>query len=335
MSPDPDYQIVKSPVAIVGNINLDVKTSLIPASEGILADGETGVAEIYESIGGGGANTAVAATHLGACVHFAGCIGSDELGRRLEASLRGYGIVAHLSRKASVTGRSVSLNWSNGCRHFISSLPNNRLMTIEDIDIGGLIEAGCSMLLRSDVWFSEQMLADGNRVLLERARGAGMETYMDINWDPEWSLAANSSRVAERRAHLMKVLPLVNYAHGNERELGFFTGCNNIHDASRYLLDRGCSEVVIHRGVKGAASFNAAEGWAEVPAREVSSIVSSTGSGDVFCAAHMLLSGLETGKRLRVACAIAADHLSGTHVLIPSLDEPGIAFSGAKPVPAR
>ena len=49
------------PVAVIGNVNLDIRTSPIPASERLFADGETSVAEIYETLGGGAANLAVAA----------------------------------------------------------------------------------------------------------------------------------------------------------------------------------------------------------------------------------------------------------------------------------
>ena len=45
-------QISKSPIAVVGNINLDIKTSAIAATDGIMADGESSVGEIYESLGG-------------------------------------------------------------------------------------------------------------------------------------------------------------------------------------------------------------------------------------------------------------------------------------------
>ncbi len=68
------HAIAKSPIAIIGNINLDVKTSLIGAGNGILADGETGVDEIYESVGGGGANTAVAVTTNEHDYYYAGTV---------------------------------------------------------------------------------------------------------------------------------------------------------------------------------------------------------------------------------------------------------------------
>jgi ribokinase len=82
-----NFPVSKTPIAIVGNVNLDIKTSVIPAGQGILADGETSVAEIWESLDGGGANTAVAASRLGGVVHFFACVGSDGLGARIEAAL--------------------------------------------------------------------------------------------------------------------------------------------------------------------------------------------------------------------------------------------------------
>lgn len=309
-----------TPVAIVGNINLDIKTSLVPAHDSVLSDGETSIEEIYESLGGGAANTALAAAQLGGRVSFFGCVGDDDLGDRLEAALTFYGITAHLARKPTRTGRSIALHWDNGARHFLSSLPNNRSLTAADIDVDAMVEAGCRQLLRADVWFSEPMLAEGNYQLLCRARAAGIETYLDINWDPEWSIPGNDARIQERRRQLTSVLPFVSVAHGNQRELAFFTGRENIQDACRFLVDAGCTTVVIHRGAQGAASYSAAEGWIEVPAAPVPVIVNPTGCGDVFCAAHMLLHHLDTPQRLNACANIAADHLRGTRILIPRMD---------------
>src|SRR5271167_4300472 len=100
-----------APIAVVGNINLDVKTGPIPTDPRVLCDGETSVSEIYESIGGGGANTAVAAARMGGTVHFCGAIGDDALGERLRTFLAGCGVEPHLAVKRAATGRSIALNW--------------------------------------------------------------------------------------------------------------------------------------------------------------------------------------------------------------------------------
>ena len=76
------------PIAVVGNVNVDVKTGPISADPRLFSDGETSVGEIYETIGGGGANTAVAAGRMGGEVYFCGAIGTDDLGVRLSAAMR-------------------------------------------------------------------------------------------------------------------------------------------------------------------------------------------------------------------------------------------------------
>ena len=184
-----------------------------------------------------------------ACI-FSGASARTNWATGWRSILGGYGIAAHLARKETATGRSINLNWDNGCRHFISSVPNNRSLTGEDIDVEAMIAAGCRQLLRADVWFSESLLAEGNYALLGRARAAGIETYLDINWDPEWSVPGNGRRVRERRDQLTRILPYIDFAHGNERELAYFTGRNDLREACRFLLDHGCSNVVIHRGDK-------------------------------------------------------------------------------------
>ena len=57
-----------SSLCVVGNINRDVKLLGVPASQRLLKDGETSVANVIETVGGGGANSACAAAALGARV---------------------------------------------------------------------------------------------------------------------------------------------------------------------------------------------------------------------------------------------------------------------------
>ena len=212
------------PVAIVGNLNLDVRTSPIPSSAVVTRDGETSVTEIDESIGGGGANTAAAAALMGGEAHLCCAVGADALGARLCAFLEGLGVRMHAAVKPVATGRSIALTWETHHRHFVSSLPNTRLLREEDVDLEALIRAGCRHLYRADVWFGDLMLAEGNASLFRRARQAGMETSLDINWDPLWTPDGSGERARPRIAMLKAALSSVSFVHGNERELGLFTG---------------------------------------------------------------------------------------------------------------
>ena len=313
-------------IAIVGNVNIDIKTSVIAAGPAIMSDGETAVAEIHETIGGGGANTAVAAALMGGRVHFCGCIGNDDLGSRLVRYMTDRGIVPHVAVKPVATGRSIALTWDDHHRHFISSLPNNRSLTESDVNVDRLAGAGCRHLYRADVWFSAPMLFGGNTSLLDAARARGMETSLDLNWDPCWSDGRDASMVAVRINALRATLPSVSFVHGNERELMFFTGAATVQDAARDLVESGAGAVIIHRGRLGSAAFwNGV--WTEAPAASVSRIVSESGSGDVFTAAFLLHCGLPVPELLRVCGQAAADHLQGTPSYIPPLPDgaPSIA----------
>jgi sugar/nucleoside kinase (ribokinase family) len=69
-----------SRLCIVGSICRDVKTAPIDAAESLLRDGETPAEFILETVGGGGANSALFAAGLGAEARFAGKLGDDALG---------------------------------------------------------------------------------------------------------------------------------------------------------------------------------------------------------------------------------------------------------------
>ena len=312
----------KIPVAIVGNLNLDVRTSPIPSSVVLTGDGETSVTGIDESVGGGAANTAAAAALMGGEAHLCCAVGADELGTRLCRFLAGLGVSVHPAVKPVATGRSIALTWESHHRHFVSSLPNTRLLVEADIDLEALIRAGCRHLYRADVWFGDLMLAEGNTSLFRRARQAGMETSLDINWDPLWTTGGNHDRVGHRISLLKSALPSVSFVHGNERELALFTGAQSIQHSARLLREWGAGAVIVHSGAMGCAAATPA-GWFEVPAVPVTRIVSEAGTGDVFTAAFLLNPHLPMEARLRECAAAAARHLQGSPRYTPALDSGG------------
>lgn len=183
-------------LAIVGSICRDVKIAAIDAGPHLLEDGETPTAGIVETIGGGAANSALAAASLGAHVRLGGKVGDDPLGQRLERALVRRGVTSLLHRDPNLaTGSSVVLSYRNGRRHFVSCQPNNYSLALGDIDQEMLTDA--RHLLRADVWFSEPMLAGGNALLLQAARARGVATSLDINWDPYWGSADAATIAAQ------------------------------------------------------------------------------------------------------------------------------------------
>jgi 2-dehydro-3-deoxygluconokinase len=253
---------------------------------------------------------------MGGEVHLCCAVGRDELGRRLCSFLERHGVLVHPAWKPVATGRSIALTWETHQRHFLSSLPHARLLEESDIDVDGLSRAGCRHLYRADVWFADRMLPAGNASLFRRARDAGMETSLDVNWDPLWTDAAGTDAVRARIAELRSALPHVSFVHGNERELSLFAGAASAREAARLLLSWGAGAVIVHRGPQGCAAATGA-GWLDVPAVPVTKIVTETGTGDVFTAAFLLNAGHGLEARLRECAAAAARHLGGTTTYAP------------------
>ncbi|HTL57635.1 MAG TPA: carbohydrate kinase family protein [Candidatus Limnocylindrales bacterium] len=307
------------PVCVVGNVNRDIKLHGVPASRSILRDGETSVSNVQETIGGGGANSACAAAALGGSVRFVGKIGANALGERLRVAMEKHGVRTYLSRSPKCeTGTTVALGFETGQRHFLSCLPNNRSLAFEDLDLTAL--DSCEHLLRADVWFSESMLGEGNRRLLTEARRRGLATSLDINFDPCWS-SDSTMEIARRKHQLRQILPLVDIAHGNIRELCEFTNTTDLSKALAYLAEWGARAVVVHMGIEGAGFYTNGELLVEPPDLAQNPIL-STGTGDVLSMGMILLhrrTDLSIQEKLRLANRVVRQFMEGQLDLIPCL----------------
>ena len=306
-------------LAVVGAVCRDVKTAPLPAEERLFRDGETSVDGIGETIGGGAANSAAIAVGLGARVHLAGLVGDDPLAGRIERALGGAGVRCHLRRQAGlVTGTTVNLVFASGQRHFLSCHPNNAALAFEHLDLAVLTNA--RHLLRADVWFSPAMLFGGNERLLREARRRGLATSLDLNWDPQWGRAP-ADEIVRRKAAVRAILPLVDLAHGNARELGEFTDAPDLAAALDRLTAWGVGAVVVHLGAAGAGYY--ADGrLITAPAVPVRQRVAATGTGDVLSACLILLhhrDDLPMREKLGLANRIVAEFMEGRRPFLPAL----------------
>ena len=281
-----DLSFSSASLCVVGNLNRDIKTAPLRPDNCLFEDGENSVAWVTETIGGGGANSAAAAAALGARVSLVGKVGGDPLGRRLEEALRRHGVRPFLRKDPhSVTGTSIALSFTNGHRHFLSCLPNNESLRLEDLDLAGL--DGCGHLHRADVWFSEAMLYGGNRRLFERARQAGMAISINLNWDPKWGWATEEE-IGRRKEAIRQVLPLVNLAHGNIRELNEILG---VFRSFRYpRASRRMGRASGGRPPRRRGSRLLCRGTLTVAKPVLATqVVNTTGTGNVLSVCMMLL----------------------------------------------
>jgi sugar/nucleoside kinase (ribokinase family) len=313
-------------LCIVGSICRDVKTAPIQAGENLLRDGETPTDFIVETVGGGGANSALFAAGLGAETRFAGKLGDDALGARLRQALLDRGIATFIRHDPAVpTGSSLALTYSNGCRHFISHQPNNYTLDFSDIDLAML--DGGEHLLRADVWFSQPMLESGNARLLQAARDRGLATSLDLNWDPCWG-SGDDALIRSRKGSVRRILPLADVVHGNVNELNRFADSTDLPTTLRRLVDWGARAVVVHHGAQGAGYYCDAQLVVE-PSAPVRKHVNATGCGDLLSVCIMLLHRhveIPIAERLRLANRIVADFIEGNRAFLPGL----VAVSGRK-----
>ncbi len=307
------------PVCVVGNINRDIKLLGAPESPDLFRDGETAVAGVMETIGGGGANSACVAAALGARVRFVGKTGKDALSERLRQALEKHGVTPFLTYDAQrVTGTTVALSFSSGQRHFLSCLPNNEALRFNDLDMRAL--DGCAHLLRADIWFSQEMLEGGNRRLFAEARRRGLATSVDINFDPRWS-TGTAAEGAHRKTLLRGVLDLVDVAHGNVRELCEFTDSPDLEVALKRLSDAGVKEVVVHLGARGAGYYAGGQ-WIVEPANPAERVINATGTGDVLSMCMILLhgrQGLSIPQKLALSNRIVREFIEGRRSMIPMI----------------
>jgi sugar/nucleoside kinase (ribokinase family) len=306
-------------LCVVGNINRDIRLAPIEEGEYLFHDGETSVPWTAETVGGGGANSACAAAALGARVGLIAKTGADSLGKRLEETLTRHGVSAHLAKSATcATGTSVNVSFTTGHRHFVSSLPNNESLAFEDLPLAAL--EGYTHLFRADVWFSKHMLGGGNERLFQQARSLGMRVSLDLNWDPHWGVAS-AEVVRERKLAVRKVLPLVNLAHGNVRELGEFTDAPDLATSLARLEAWGVESVVVHLGSRGSALYRHGT-MVEVAPVPAARQVNTTGTGDVLSVCMMLLDrrqDIPAADKLHFANRIVSEFIEGRRKLIPTL----------------
>ncbi len=307
-------------LAIVGSICRDVKMGALRPGPYLLEDGETPTEFITETLGGGGANSALAAAALAADVRFCGKVGADALGQRLEQSLVRRGVKTFICRDPRVaTGSSVVLSYESGCRHFVSCQPNNDSLAIADVDLAML--SGAEHLLRADVWFSEPMLAGGNALLFQAARAEGLATSLDINWDPHWG-AADAAAIARRKEAVRRILPWVDLVHGNVRELNRFADSEDLNATLRQITAWGAGAIVVHMGAEGAGYYCRGQ-WTVSPAIAVRQYWNTAGTGDLLSVCMMLLHGrdeIPLGERLRLANVIVSEYIQGDRGVMPALE---------------
>ncbi|MBA0127677.1 ribokinase [Haloechinothrix sp. YIM 98757] len=264
-------------VVVVGSLNMD---DVVPVAQ-LPGPGETLLGgEVHESVGGKGANQAIAAARLGRTVACVGLVGADSAGAAIRGRLRDEGVAVEAigTDGHARTGKAYVFVESAGENTIVVSPGANGLLGAEQV------YAAREMLSRASAVIVQMEIPD--EAIAEAIRLAGGTVILNP---------------APARPVPAKILRQVDVLVPNRSELGVLTGEDEPHTVARAgelalrVTDPGAVAVTL--GERGALLIRDGAP-VHVPAAEVP-VVDSTGAGDTFCGA--LADALVRGEDLPAA----------------------------------
>jgi sugar/nucleoside kinase (ribokinase family) len=292
-------------VACCGNLSYDIPVWPV---ERFAWGATTWVEEITWCPGGNGGNTSYALATLGTSVILFSAVSSDEMGDRLLAELRRFGVdVSFVRRSALPTNSSVCIVHPSGDRGFLHRVGASADIRAEMVDFDRL-PAQVSHFHLANPFALPDIRRSGAR-LLQTARGRGFTTSLDAGWDArgEWL------KVIE------PMLPWVDLFFLNESEMLHLTGHDEPQAAARFLRERGARDLVFKLGARGCVLLVDGE-WLAESAFDVQ-VVDTTGAGDCFVGGFLaaLAHGMSYAQAAVVANAAGArnaSHLGATRGML-------------------
>lgn len=239
----------------------------------------------HEGLGGTSAGKAVTLAALGTDVTLATLLGDDEPAAHVRAALDHPRLrLLAAPARAARTERHLNLMADDGGRVSVYlELPE---------PAAGADPAAASADVQAALDGAAAAVVDlaGHAVpVLASARAAGVPLWCDVHDDDG---TAPFQRPFADAADVLLVSDV------------------RLDDPAAYLrarVDAGCSLAVCSRGAAGALALDA-QGWIEVPAAPVETVVDTNGAGDAFLAGllHASLAGADTLHALAVASAVGA-----------------------------
>lgn len=254
---------MRADIVVVGSLNMD----LVFSGQRLPDPGETVAgAKFSTHPGGKGANQAVAAARMGMSTAMVGCVGEDEYGRQLMATLARDGV--HSTWVQTVPGAS-------GCAGIMVGPKGENCIIVangaNDQVTPELVNQAHSVIENAKVLLVQlEIPLPAVQAALVLAKGAGVTTILDP---------------APARELPLETLKLVDYITPNRREASTLTG-TDVHcwrtsaQAAADLYHGGVKNVLVTMGRYGAYFYSEA-GQVRIAAPKVTA-VDSTAAGDAF-----------------------------------------------------
>jgi len=265
--------------------------------------------------GGSAANTARSFAALGGDASFIGALGNDELGGRLIATLRAYGVTVHAVRRRGLSARLVALVSKDGQRSFITDRGVADALPVGAVKDSWL--SGIHALHVPAYSLIGGLLANASLDAIGRARGKGALISVDLA-----SARPLLSRGRRAAADLIRsAAPDVLF--GNAAEAAALLGPSTLAKLLEFA-----PVAVVKQGSGGGrvlwAGDRKGEVFESVVATKPIAAVDTTGAGDAFDAGflHSLIaSGYRPGAA-RNATVLRRAALAGHRAAARTLTAP-------------
>ena len=270
---------MKKKILVIGSIAID--NTII--SKSMPVAGTTTIAESYfTNVGGKGANQACASLFLGGDVSFIGAIGKDDNGALVKHFLKEQGLSARLIETDYPTGVAFITLDAKGENQILIIQGANTHVTKEDLDKHDDLFVPGGILLT-------QLESDPVEVQssLKKAHEKGMMVIF------------NPAPVKKFDEEYFKY---IDYIVPNEHEIQQLTGKEDILEGAKYLLEKGCKNVIATLGENGSILLNSG-GVCRVNAHKVNAI-DTTAAGDSYLGA--LVTKLAEGEDIIKAMEFAS-----------------------------
>ncbi|MGB2727617.1 MAG: carbohydrate kinase family protein [Halobacteriota archaeon] len=311
-----DYDVIA-----IGDVFCDIAT--LPIRDYPEREKQIGC-EFMLSIGGQAGNCAAACASLGLKTALICKTGNDVLSSWITSELQKSRVrcFAAVSEKEEFPhpGITVSISFEDGSRSMLSDRGANLDLKEEDIDFELLRKT--RFLMRAGHWNTAGLFPSNKKTLGFAKSAGGVYTGVDIGW------SAYLGWTASARQTVFDLLPYTDFLFVNEAEIKGLCGKGKEGEGEHELLEKGCKNVIVHRGAKGS-SWITKDFDINCPAFNVKPI-SPTGVGDVFNAGFIFafLREKEAEECLRFANACAAIHISKRRVgnVFPTMKEVEVLY---------
>ncbi|VYU24752.1 Ribokinase [Finegoldia magna] len=288
-------------ILVIGSVNVDTTYNL----ENFPKPGET-ISSISKSrsVGGKGANQAIACKKLGGDVKFLACVGNDVDADFIFKNMKEYGVdTSNIIKKDVDTGTALINVDKTGQNEIVLDHGANYAITIQDIDDNIELLDECDILI-----LQMEIPQKVNEYAIKKAKEKGV--YVILNPAPS-------------EFEVEDILDKVDLFVPNENEILRYSTKENLKEAANELLEKNVGSVIVTLGENGSEYFSKAEHIKQEAIR--AKVVDTTSAGDCYIGAMAVM--LDQQKSIKEAMEFATKASSktvtrkGSGESIPTIDE--------------